>query len=64
MPRPGPGPLDISTPAHTPRRPGLILPLSNQFVIVRTKLDSIKGRKAVVSGTMETLDGEKVAEAK
>ncbi|KAK1921685.1 HotDog domain-containing protein [Papiliotrema laurentii] len=37
--------------------------LSNQFVIVRTKLDNVKGRKAVVSGTMETLDGEKVAEA-
>ena len=50
--------------SFTPRRPGLIFPLLNQFVIVRTKLDSVKGRKATVSGTMETLDGEKVAEAR
>jgi len=38
--------------------------LSNQFVIVRTKLVNINGRKANVSGTMETLDGEIVAQAK
>lgn len=37
--------------------------LHTQFVVVRTKLDAVKGRKANVSATMETLDGEKVAEA-
>lgn len=37
--------------------------LMYQFVIVRTKLDKVSGRKATVSGTMETLDGEKVADA-
>lgn len=36
---------------------------ADQFVVVRTKLDAVKGRKANVSATMETLDGEKVAEA-
>lgn len=36
---------------------------ADQFVIVRTKLDSVNGRKVNVSGTMETLEGEKVAEA-
>jgi hypothetical protein len=34
-----------------------------QFVIVRTKLESVQGRKVKVSGTMETLDGEVVADA-
>ena len=36
---------------------------SSQFVVVRTKLDSVNGRKVMVSGTMETLEGEKIAEA-
>jgi hypothetical protein len=36
----------------------------HQFVIVRTKLESAQGRKAKVSGTMETLDGEKIADAR
>ncbi|EIW71141.1 hypothetical protein TREMEDRAFT_28265 [Tremella mesenterica DSM 1558] len=38
--------------------------MADQFVIVRTKLEHIHGRKVSVSGTMETLDGERVAEAK
>ncbi|ORY21291.1 mitochondrion protein [Naematelia encephala] len=37
---------------------------ADQFVIVRTKIENVNGRKAMVSGTMETLDGDKVAEAK
>lgn len=45
-------------------RPWADLLLSNQFVVVRTKLVNVKGRKATVSGTMETLDGEVVAQAK
>ncbi|KAI9636278.1 HotDog domain-containing protein [Dioszegia hungarica] len=36
---------------------------ADQFVVVRTKLDSVNGRKVMVSGTMETLEGEKIAEA-
>jgi hypothetical protein len=35
-----------------------------QFVVVRTRLDSVQGRKAKVSATMETLDKEIIAEAK
>jgi hypothetical protein len=31
--------------------------------MVRTKLESVQGRKVKVSGTMETLDGEVVADA-
>ncbi|KAL0956959.1 hypothetical protein HGRIS_003060 [Hohenbuehelia grisea] len=30
---------------------------ANQFVVIKTKLDSVKGRKTVVSGTLEDLDG-------
>ncbi|WVF69660.1 hypothetical protein IAT40_004439 [Kwoniella sp. CBS 6097] len=37
--------------------------MADQFVIVRTKLDTIKGRKCIVSGSMETLTGERVADA-
>ncbi|WVR09733.1 hypothetical protein IAU60_006809 [Kwoniella sp. DSM 27419] len=37
--------------------------MADQFVVVRTKLDSLKGRKCVVSATMETLGGERVADA-
>jgi acyl-CoA thioesterase FadM len=37
---------------------------ADQFVIVRTKLEAVDGRKVRVSGSMETLDGEKVAEAR
>jgi acyl-CoA thioesterase FadM len=36
---------------------------ADQFVIVRTKLEHVNGRKVNVSGTMETLEGEKVADA-
>lgn len=36
---------------------------ADQFVILRTKLDTVNGRKVTVSGSMETLEGEKVAEA-
>jgi hypothetical protein len=36
---------------------------ADQFVILRTKLDTVNGRKVTVSGTMETLEGEKVADA-
>lgn len=38
--------------------------MADQFVIVRTKLDDKQGRKIRVSGTMETLDGERIADAK
>jgi GTP-binding protein EngB required for normal cell division len=34
-----------------------------QFIIVRTKMDKVNGRKVNVSGSMETLDGQKLAEA-
>ncbi|WWC86770.1 uncharacterized protein L201_001649 [Kwoniella dendrophila CBS 6074] len=37
--------------------------MADQFIIVRTKLDTVKGRKSVVSGSMETISGEKIAEA-
>lgn len=37
--------------------------MADQFVVVRTKLDALKGRKANVSATMETLDGEQLATA-
>ncbi|KAK8847539.1 hypothetical protein IAR55_005397 [Kwoniella newhampshirensis] len=37
--------------------------MADQFVVVRTKIDQLKGRKAVVSATMETLTGERVADA-
>ncbi len=37
---------------------------ADQFVVIRTKLEKVNGRKAAVSGTMETLEGEKVAEAR
>lgn len=37
--------------------------MADQFVVLRTKLDTIDGRKARVSGTMETLDGDRLAEA-
>lgn len=36
---------------------------ADQFVIVRTKLESLRGRKVNVSGTMETLDGQRLCEA-
>ena len=35
-----------------------------QFVIVRSKLESIQGRKVKVTGTMETLDGDRIADAR
>ena len=35
-----------------------------QFVVLRTKLDKIDGRKVWVKGSMETLDGQIVAESK
>lgn len=37
--------------------------MADQFVVVRTKLDSQKGRKVNVSGRMETLDGQEIANA-
>ncbi|KAL7419311.1 hypothetical protein Q5752_006149 [Cryptotrichosporon argae] len=37
--------------------------MADQFVVVRTKLDDKSGRKVHVSATMETLDGERLAEA-
>ncbi|CAK9786891.1 unnamed protein product [Cutaneotrichosporon oleaginosum] len=37
--------------------------MADQFVVVRTRLDAKKGRKVVVSGSMETLDGERLADA-
>nr|XP_031858203.1 uncharacterized protein CI109_006346 [Kwoniella shandongensis]KAA5525275.1 hypothetical protein CI109_006346 [Kwoniella shandongensis] len=37
--------------------------MADQFVVIRTKTDQLKGRKAVVSATMETLNGERVADA-
>ncbi|KAL1407318.1 hypothetical protein Q8F55_006740 [Vanrija albida] len=37
--------------------------MADQFVVVRTKLDDKNGRKIRVSGTMETLDGERIADA-
>ncbi|KIK54842.1 hypothetical protein GYMLUDRAFT_891977 [Collybiopsis luxurians FD-317 M1] len=36
---------------------------ADQFVVVHTKLDEIKGRKGFVSATVETLDGVRLAEA-
>ncbi|KAF5340864.1 hypothetical protein D9757_011583 [Collybiopsis confluens] len=36
---------------------------ADQFVVVHTKLDEIKGRKGFVTGTVETLDGTRLAEA-
>lgn len=38
--------------------------MADQFVVVKTRLDQKKGRKVVVSGSMETLDGELIADAK
>ena len=35
-----------------------------QFVILRTKLEIINGRKIWVTGSMETLEGVKVADAR
>ncbi|ORX33970.1 HotDog domain-containing protein [Kockovaella imperatae] len=37
--------------------------MADQFVVLRTKLDKMDGRKVWVSGSMETLDGIVVAEA-
>lgn len=34
-----------------------------QFVVIRTKFDSVNGRKVNVSGTMEDLQGETLAMA-
>lgn len=36
---------------------------ADQFVVIHTKLDDIKGRKGYVSATMETLDGVRLVEA-
>lgn len=38
--------------------------MADQFVVVRTKMDTQKGRKVTVSGRMETLDGQLIADAK
>jgi acyl-coenzyme A thioesterase PaaI-like protein len=38
--------------------------MADQFVVVRTQLEHKKGRKVQVSGYMETLDGERIAEAR
>jgi len=38
--------------------------MADQFVVVRTQLDSKQGRKVKVSGYMETLDGERIADAR
>jgi len=35
-----------------------------QFIIVRTKLEKKNGRKVNVSGSMETLEGQRLAEAR
>ncbi|WVQ79912.1 hypothetical protein IAT38_002013 [Cryptococcus sp. DSM 104549] len=37
--------------------------MADQFVIVRTKVDEIKGRKCIASATMETLNGDRVVDA-
>lgn len=37
--------------------------MADQFVVVRTQLEHKQGRKVNVSATMETLDGERIAEA-
>lgn len=37
--------------------------MADQFVVVKTRLDEKKGRKVVVSGSMETLEGERIADA-
>ncbi|KAG2024079.1 hypothetical protein CC2G_001671 [Coprinopsis cinerea AmutBmut pab1-1] len=37
--------------------------MADQFVVIKTKLTEIKGRKAKVSGTVETLDGTVLVEA-
>lgn len=37
--------------------------MADQFVVVRTELEQKKGRKVVVAGRMETLDGERIADA-
>lgn len=38
--------------------------MADQFVVVRTKLVELKGRKCVAEAKMETLSGEIVADAK
>ncbi len=37
---------------------------ANQFIVIRTQLDEVKGRKAVVSGTIEDLEGTLLVKAK
>ncbi|KAG8936668.1 hypothetical protein FRC02_000126 [Tulasnella sp. 418] len=37
---------------------------ADQFIVIRTKLENLKGRKAVVSGRIENLDGTLLVEAK
>ena len=36
---------------------------ADQFVVIHTKLDELKGRKCFVSATIETLDGVRLVEA-
>lgn len=38
--------------------------MADQFVVVRTELEKKNGRKVVVKGSMETLEGETIAEAR
>ncbi|TFK24331.1 mitochondrial protein [Coprinopsis marcescibilis] len=37
--------------------------MADQFVVIKTKLDEVKGRKAMVSGSIESLDGTVLVEA-
>jgi len=37
---------------------------ADQFIVIRTQLDEVKGRKAVVSGTIEDLEGTLLVKAK
>lgn len=38
--------------------------MADQFVVVKTKLVELKGRKCTAEARMETLNGEVVADAK
>jgi len=38
--------------------------MADQFVIIKTKIGEVKGRKAYVTGSVESLDGTVLVEAK
>jgi acyl-CoA thioesterase FadM len=37
--------------------------MADQFIVIKTKLGEVKGRKAYVTGRVETLDGTLLVEA-